>query len=187
MPKLIILLLVALITLLPVASRANDADEIAKVSVRMYHQLCMGKIFNEPDALAILDKFPKLVEERANVFRQMLGADNTSEVWTINFPKATFVLVFEPEKMACHFMSPNIIPAKAVMQEFDVAIEDLEKSSAIKFKKYPVVENEGVTSFNVNYIFPAKELQLMNSVSLRHEQREDVVSSIYTMVIKGLQ
>lgn len=187
MPKFLILLLASLLCNFPAISYATDDEEIAQVSVRLYHQICMAKIFDQKEEMKILEHFPLLPEDKAAVFKEMLGAGAGSEVWAINFPKANFIAIYDAGRKACHLITLKPIPQLLIEREFDEHIAGLKKDTDVTINKLPPEQNDDKWTISIGYVFSTKDLQLMNIISTRRNFKEDGIGSIYTMVLKGTQ
>lgn len=186
MLKFLILLTASVFCLSTNSVKADDGDEIARVSVRLYHDLCMAKIFDQKEGLEKLDQFPKLIEDRANVFREMMQTGPSGEVWAIGFPKANFVLVFDNNQKACHLIGPRVLPVAAIEKEFADAATGMKKSGVAKVTQRPATKKGFMWTLSVDYDFPAKSLRLMNLASVRVDGENNGVGTVYTMVLKGI-
>lgn len=182
----ILILLCSWVAIQP--SKADDKKEIATMSVRMFHDICMGSVIN-PDRLSkLLANFKELPDDVAGVFRENLEAGPESKVWGFHFTKANFVAVIDPEGGDCQFVGDQQLRYEDVEAEFKQAMKGFANVEEMEISPVKMNKTDVMNSLQYEYRLPANNISFHVFASTKNgELAPGQMGLIYTMRVQEIK
>lgn len=168
----------------PVTTSAEDQQEIAAVSVRLFHKLCLGSIFSDAATQETLKTIPRLEADKAKMFLDLTKASPDSTVFVLNFPKVNIVLIEDKKNQACHMLGDHPADFAVISEEFKASVDDFNagKDVIAKLSSIPSASTSN-QSLEAHYLFPKSKTEVLTIASTKTGQTsEGQVAFFYSMV-----
>ena len=167
--------------------KADDQNEIAMASVRIFHDVCMGSVTNPERVAQLLSNFKQLPENEAVAFRKNLEAGPESKVWGFNFTKANFVAVIDPSAGSCQFVGDKQLRFADVEAEFKQAMKGFAQIKGIQITPIKKNISDMMGSLQYEYRIPDNDMSFKVFASVKNgEVKQGAMGLIYTMRVEKI-
>lgn len=168
----------------PVTTSPEDQQEIAAVSMRLFHKLCLGSVFSDSATKDTLKQIPKLEADKAKMFLDLTKASPDSTVFALNFPKVNIILIEDKKNQACHMLGDKPADFSVITEEFKATVDEFNagKDVAASLSERPMASTSN-ESIEAHYVFPKSKTEILAIASTKvGETAEGQVAFFYSMV-----
>lgn len=176
----VLCLAVALAALFPSQSYAKEgAPGLSSVTVKAFHEMCMGNLLDNVSAKVTLTRLPAAPEDKAKGYRAMVGASEKSDVRSYPFGKANIIIVYDAEKKNCALATDQEVDFKLVEDEFEARTTLYKSSMTIIKGKNVTGQNDGL---NYEYVELKKKIALkITALVGKTPPKAGQVGALYTI------